>query len=74
MSFGAPLVLLGLLVLPLLAWWYVGQQRQRARAASAFVAPKLLAGTEDPNAAPRLEKPRLSRVGSDFLFSGRLSF
>lgn len=41
MSFESPLVLLGLLVLPLLAWWYVGQQRQRARAASAFVAPKL---------------------------------
>ena len=41
MSFREPLILLGLLVLPLLAWWYVRQQRERARAASAFVAPKL---------------------------------
>lgn len=39
----------------------------------AFIAPKLLAGTDDPNAAPRLEKPRLSRLGQDFLFSGKLS-
>lgn len=39
----------------------------------AFVAPKLLAGTDDPNAAPRLSKARLSRVGQDFLFSGRVS-
>jgi Ca-activated chloride channel family protein len=41
MSFANPLILLGLLALPLLAWWYTGQQRTRARAASAFVVPKL---------------------------------
>lgn len=40
----------------------------------AFFAPKLLGGADDPNAAPRLETPKLTRVGSDFLFYGRLSF
>jgi diaminohydroxyphosphoribosylaminopyrimidine deaminase / 5-amino-6-(5-phosphoribosylamino)uracil reductase len=38
----------------------------------AFFSPKLLGGVDDPNAAPRLAQPRLSRVGSDFLFCGRL--
>ncbi|MBV8431185.1 MAG: VWA domain-containing protein, partial [Solirubrobacterales bacterium] len=41
MTFLDPLVLLGLLALPLLAWWYRGQQRRRVQAASAFVAPRL---------------------------------
>jgi diaminohydroxyphosphoribosylaminopyrimidine deaminase/5-amino-6-(5-phosphoribosylamino)uracil reductase len=38
----------------------------------AFFAPKLLAGTADPNRAPVVRAPRLSRLGPDFLFSGRL--
>lgn len=38
----------------------------------AFVSPKLLAGTRDPNAAPTLKAPRLTRMGPDFLFFGRL--
>jgi Ca-activated chloride channel family protein len=41
MSFAEPLVLVGLLAVPLLGWWYVSQQRWRTRAASAFVVPKL---------------------------------
>jgi Ca-activated chloride channel family protein len=41
MSFGNPLVLLGLLAIPVLIWWYAGRQRRRAQAASAFVAPHL---------------------------------
>ncbi len=41
MSFVDPLVLLALLAIPLLAWWYVGEQRRRARAASVFVSPRL---------------------------------
>jgi Ca-activated chloride channel homolog len=41
MSFAEPLVLLGLLGIPLLVWWYASQQHRRARAAAAFVAPKL---------------------------------
>lgn len=54
MSFANPLVLLGLLAVPLLAWWYRGQQRRRADAASAFVTPVL---TE--SVAPR--RPRWRR-------------
>jgi Ca-activated chloride channel family protein len=40
-TFANPLVLLGLLAVPLLIKWYRNQQRRRARAASAFVAPAL---------------------------------
>lgn len=54
MSFANPLVLLGLLAIPLIAWWYAGQQRGRARAAAAFVAPRLSASV-----APR--RPRWRR-------------
>ena len=43
MSFGAPLVLLGLIALPAAAVIYVAEQRRRARAMSAFVATALLA-------------------------------
>ncbi|MGH2868131.1 MAG: VWA domain-containing protein [Solirubrobacteraceae bacterium] len=41
MSFSSPLVLLGLTVVPVLIAWYVSQQRRRARAGQAFVAPAL---------------------------------
>lgn len=41
MSFVDPLVLVGLLAIPLVGWWYLGEQRRRARAAAAFVAPGL---------------------------------
>jgi Ca-activated chloride channel family protein len=40
-SFSAPLVLLGLLLVPVLIVWYVSQQRRRVRAAEAFVAPAM---------------------------------
>jgi Ca-activated chloride channel family protein len=53
-SFGSPLVLLGLLALPLLVAWYVQQQRARRAAAAAFAAPRLL-----PSLAPR--RPRWRR-------------
>ncbi len=43
MSFGAPLVLLGLVALPALAALYGSEQRRRAAAMSAFVATPLLA-------------------------------
>ena len=48
MSFAAPLVLLALLALPLLAVWYLLQQRQRRLAAAAFASPAL-----QPSVAPR---------------------
>lgn len=43
MSFGAPLTLLGLLILPLLVLAYLRGQRGRRRAARAFATPALLA-------------------------------
>jgi Ca-activated chloride channel homolog len=54
MSFASPLVLLGLLAIPLLITWYSGQQRRRVLAASAFVTPVLTASV-----APR--RPRWRR-------------
>jgi Ca-activated chloride channel family protein len=53
-TFAAPLVLLALLGLPLLAAWYAQQQRARRAAANAFAAPQLL-----PSVAPR--RPRWRR-------------
>jgi Ca-activated chloride channel family protein len=43
MTFLDPLALLALAAIPLLIWWYTGQQRRRAKAASAFVTPRLSA-------------------------------
>ena len=40
--------------------------------ARIFIAPKLLSGAEDPNRAPRLQAPRLKKVGPDFLFYGKV--
>jgi diaminohydroxyphosphoribosylaminopyrimidine deaminase/5-amino-6-(5-phosphoribosylamino)uracil reductase len=40
--------------------------------ARVFLAPKLLSGADDPNTAPRLKAPRLSRVGGDWLIQGVL--
>lgn len=36
--------------------------------AAIFLAPKLLRGAHDPNAAPMLRAPTVSKVGADFLF------
>jgi Ca-activated chloride channel family protein len=54
MSFADPLVLLGLLAIPLLVVWYVGEQRRRSRVAEVFVAPAL-----GDSVAPR--RPRWRR-------------
>jgi Ca-activated chloride channel homolog len=43
MTFLHPLTLVALVAIPLLIWWYAGQQRRRAEAASAFAAPRLAA-------------------------------
>ena len=48
MSFASPWVLLGLLVLPPLAAWYVGEGRRRAVAARSFVTEPLT-----PSVAPK---------------------
>jgi Ca-activated chloride channel family protein len=54
MSFATPLVLLGLLLLPLLAFLYFAEQRRRHAAAEAFAAPVL-----QPSVAP--VRPRWRR-------------
>jgi Ca-activated chloride channel homolog len=41
MSFLHPAILFALVAIPLVVWWYVGQQRRRANAESAFMAPAL---------------------------------
>ncbi|MGH2895118.1 MAG: VWA domain-containing protein [Solirubrobacteraceae bacterium] len=41
MSFSAPLVLIGLIAVPVLGVWYLGQQRRRRGVAAAFAAPLL---------------------------------
>lgn len=40
--------------------------------ARVFLSPKLLSGADDPNRAPRLKNPRLTRVGEDWLIQGSL--
>ena len=40
--------------------------------ARIFLAPKLLSGSDDPNTAPRLKAPQLSRLGDDWLIEGVL--
>ena len=54
MTFAAPLVLLGLLAIPLLVSWYTREQRRRSQAAALFVAPAL-----SPSVTPR--RPRWRR-------------
>ena len=54
MSFAAPLLLLGLLIVPALVVWYVHLQGARRRSAAAFAAPALTASV-----APR--RPRWRR-------------
>jgi Ca-activated chloride channel family protein len=41
MSFSSPLVLIGLVAIPVLITWYVMQQRRRGRTAALFVTPAL---------------------------------
>lgn len=38
--------------------------------ARVYLAPKLLSGARDPNAAPRVVRPRVAKAGGDFLFYG----
>jgi Ca-activated chloride channel family protein len=61
-----PLTLLALAVIPLVIWWYVVQQRRRARIASAFAAPKLT-----PSVAP--ERPRWRRHAPMLVFASALA-
>ncbi len=59
MSFGAPLVLLGLVALPALAALYLLEQRRRTAAMSAFVAAPLLASVAPRRPGWRRHAPHL---------------
>jgi Ca-activated chloride channel homolog len=59
MTFLHPLTLLALVAIPLLAWWYAGQQRRRAKAASAFAAPALGASVAPSRPRWRRHAPML---------------
>ena len=54
MSFAEPVMLLGLVALPLLTGWYLVEQRRRRAAAGAFAAPWM-----QPSVAP--VRPRWRR-------------
>ncbi len=60
MSFLHPAVLVALIAIPLLIVWYVGQQRRRARAASAFAAPALTASVTPRRPRWRRHVPMLA--------------
>jgi len=60
MSFAAPLVLLGLLGLPLLAVMYVGEQRTRVSAAAAFASPSVQASVAPNRPRWRRHLPMLA--------------
>ncbi len=59
MSFGQPLYLLGLFVLPVLAVLYLGEQRRRMRVARAFVSSPLLASVAPRRPGGRRHAPYL---------------
>ncbi len=60
MSFGAPLVLAALLLVPAAIVWYVRQQRYRRRAAAAFATPALLASVAPRRPGWRRHAPMLA--------------
>jgi Ca-activated chloride channel family protein len=59
MTFLHPLLLLALVAIPLMVWWYAGQQRRRVKAASAFAAPALGASVAPSRPRWRRHAPML---------------
>jgi Ca-activated chloride channel homolog len=59
MTFLHPLTLLALAAIPLLVWWYAGQQRRRAKAASVFASPALGASVAPSRPRWRRHAPML---------------
>jgi Ca-activated chloride channel homolog len=59
MTFLHPLTLVALVAIPLLVWWYAGQQRRRAKAAGAFMAPALGASVAPSRPRWRRHAPML---------------
>lgn len=70
MSFARPLVLLGLLAIPLLIQWYVRHQRGRERAAAAFVAPALRESVAPLRPRWRRHLPMLAFVAAAAILIG----
>jgi Ca-activated chloride channel homolog len=62
MSFARPLALLGLLAIPLLIQFYIRHQRNRERAAAAFVTPALTASVAPLRPRWRRHAPMLAFV------------
>jgi Ca-activated chloride channel family protein len=63
-SFAAPLVLLGLLGLPLLAAIYLGEQRSRVSAAAAFASPRVQASVAPRKPGFRRHLPMLALLAA----------
>lgn len=40
--------------------------------ARIFLAPKLLSGADDPNTAPRINDPKMKKLGDDWLIEGQI--
>lgn len=57
MSFGTPLALLALAVVPALVLVYAGRQRRQSRAVAAFAAPRLAASHSPRRPGPRRHVP-----------------
>ncbi len=60
MSFGSPFVLAALILVPLLVWWYVRNQRGRRAAAAAFATPALMASVAPRRPGFRRHAPMLA--------------
>jgi Ca-activated chloride channel family protein len=58
-SFSSPLVLVGLVAVPVLVIWYLGQQRRRRSVAAAFAAPLLTASVAPRRPGWRRHAPML---------------
>jgi Ca-activated chloride channel family protein len=63
-SFASPLALLGLLLLPAAALWYLQRQRERRRLADAFAAPALAASVTPRRPGWRRHVPMLVFAGA----------
>ena len=64
MSFAAPLVLLGLIGLPVLAALYMGEQRSRVSAAAAFASPRVQASVAPRKPGFRRHLPMLALLAA----------
>jgi len=64
MSFGAPLALLGLVAIPLLAYWYARRRRHHEAAQAAFVSAPLLASVAPNRPGWRRQAPLVALLAA----------